>query len=51
MPTLDDAPIVPKLTEATLASDDLVQVYDTSTRTVKTITFAELAAAIATEIL
>lgn len=48
MPTLDDAPTVPKLTSASIAVDDLVQVYDTSAQRVKTITLSELAAKIAT---
>lgn len=50
MPTLDDAPIVPKLTAETIANDDLIQVYDTSTRTVKTITLAELAQAVGAQL-
>lgn len=46
MPTLDDAPTIPTLTAATIANDDLVQVYDTSAQRVKTISFAELADAV-----
>lgn len=59
MPTLDDAPIIPKLTATSLVgglnptetSDtldelDLVQVYDVSTQRVKTITIANLATAL-----
>lgn len=58
MPTLDDAPIIPKLTATTLVGAnpaetadtldelDLIQVFDVSTRTVKTITVTSLAAAL-----
>jgi hypothetical protein len=59
MPTLDDAPTIPKLTATslvgvlnptetadTLDELDLVQVYDVSTQKVKTITIANFAAAL-----
>ena len=59
MPTLDDAPTIPKLTATTLVGAanpaetadtldelDLVQVYDVSTQKVKTITIANFAAAL-----
>lgn len=59
MPTLDDAPIIPRLTATTLvgASNptetattldelDLVQVFDVSEQEVKTITITSLAAAL-----
>jgi|688.fasta_scaffold1714994_2 hypothetical protein len=59
MPTLDDAPTIPKLTGAnltgatnpaetptTLDELDLIQVYDVSERKVKTITIANFAAAL-----
>jgi hypothetical protein len=59
MPTLDDAPIVQKLTATslvgalnptetptTLDEADLIQVYDVSTQRAKTITIAQLAAAL-----
>jgi hypothetical protein len=42
MPTLDDAPIVPKLAGASVALTDLVQIYDVSAQRPKTITIAEL---------
>lgn len=58
-PTLDDCPIIPKLTATSLVgalnpaetSDtldelDLVQVYDVSTQKVKSITVANFAAAL-----
>ena len=61
MPTLDDAPAdsVPKLASADLlssntgdagkiASQDLIQIYDQSEQVTKTITVADLAAAITT---
>tara|TARA_Y100000401_G_scaffold108368_1_gene103591 strand:+ start:57 stop:263 length:207 start_codon:yes stop_codon:yes gene_type:complete len=61
MPTLDDAPTksVPKLATADLlnanagdaskiASQDLIQIYDQSEQVAKTITVADLAAAITT---
>lgn len=47
MPTLDDAPTIPKLTSETISPTDLVQVYDTSAQRVKTITLADLAQAVA----
>ena len=59
MPTLDDAPTIPKLTATSLVGAlnpaetadtldelDLVQVYDVSTQKVKTITIANFAAAL-----
>jgi hypothetical protein len=59
MPTLDDAPTIPKLTATSLVNPlnptetadtldelDLVQVYDVSTQKVKTITIANFAAAL-----
>tara|TARA_Y100001937_G_scaffold116669_1_gene168902 strand:- start:64 stop:270 length:207 start_codon:yes stop_codon:yes gene_type:complete len=62
MPTLDDAPAdsVPKLASADLlntntgeagkiASQDLIQIYDQSEQVAKTITVADLAAAITTD--
>ena len=44
MPTLDDAPTIPKLTQATTVVADLIQIYDVSTQKPKTITLADLAA-------
>lgn len=41
MPTLDDAPIVPKITGANVAATDLIQIYDVSAQKPKTITIAE----------
>jgi hypothetical protein len=59
MPTLDDAPTIPKLTATSLVGPlnpaettttldelDLVQVYDVSTQKVKTITVANFATAL-----
>jgi hypothetical protein len=46
MPTLDDAPIVPRLNSETANETDLVQIYDVSEQKPKTITVAALAAAI-----
>jgi hypothetical protein len=46
MPTLDDAPIVPKLAGASVAADDLIQIYDTSAQKPKTITIAQLIVAL-----
>jgi hypothetical protein len=59
MPTLDDAPTIPKLTATSLVNAlnptetadtldelDLVQVYDVSTQKVKTITIASFATAL-----
>lgn len=46
MPTLDDAPTVPKLTGAAVAGGDLIQIYDVSTQKPKVITFDELYAAL-----
>jgi hypothetical protein len=46
MPTLYDAPTIPKLTGAAVAADDLIQIYDTSSRQPKTITVAELITAL-----
>lgn len=59
MPTLDDAPIIPKLTGSnltgatnpaetptTLDELDLIQVYDVSEQKVKTITIANLGLAL-----
>ncbi len=59
MPTLDDAPVIPRLTasslvgannptetSSTLDELDLIQVYDVSTQQVKTITITNLAAAL-----
>lgn len=59
MPTLDDAPTIPKLTatslvgatnptetSSTLDELDLIQVYDVSTQKVKTITVATLGTAL-----
>jgi hypothetical protein len=42
MPTLDDAPVVPKLAGASVALTDLVQIYDVSAQKPKTITIAQL---------
>jgi hypothetical protein len=42
MPTLDDAPIIPKITGANVASTDLIQIYDVSAQKPKTITIAQL---------
>ena len=46
MPTLDDAPIVPKITGADVAADDLIQIYDVSAQRPKTITLAQLIVAL-----
>lgn len=57
MPTLDDAPITPRLVADSLVSadvsattklaqGDLVQVFDVSTKTVKTITVLQFAKAL-----
>jgi hypothetical protein len=64
MPTLDDAPTIPKLTSAKLVSSsllsggtaspteaqlsklDLIQIYDSSQRKVKTITVSDFATAL-----
>lgn len=46
MPTLDDGPIIPKLAGASVALDDLVQIYDVSAQRPKTITIAELIVAL-----
>ncbi len=46
MPTLDDAPVVPKLAGASVALTDLVQIYDVSAQRPKTITIAELIVAL-----
>jgi hypothetical protein len=46
MPTLDDAPIVPKITGLNVAEGDLIQIYDVSAQKPKTITMAELITAI-----
>lgn len=59
MPTLDDAPTIPKLTATSLVGAtnptetadtldelDLIQVYDVSTQRVKTITVADLGLAL-----
>jgi hypothetical protein len=63
MPTLEDAPTIPKLTATSLVganptetSDtldelDLVQVYDVSTQKVKTITIASFATALGVNVL
>ena len=59
MPTLDDAPTIPALatadllsstaaTSSTVASQDLIQIYDVSEQKVKTITVKALSDAIAT---
>lgn len=42
MPTLDDAPVVTKITGANVAANDLIQIYDVSAQKPKTITVAEL---------
>jgi hypothetical protein len=42
MPTLDDAPTLPKITGATVVAGDLIYVYDVSTNQSKPITIAEL---------
>ena len=42
MPTLDDAPIVPKILGTDVAATDLIQIYDVSAQKPKTITIAEL---------
>jgi hypothetical protein len=57
MPTLDDAPITPRLvgssllaadvtTAGSISRDDLIQVFDTGTKTAKTITVRELGKAL-----
>lgn len=46
MPTLDDAPTIPKLTGANVAADDLIQIYDVSAQRPKAITIAELITAL-----
>ena len=46
MPTLDDAPTVPKLAGASVALADLVQIYDVSEQKPKTITIAQLIVAL-----
>ena len=46
MPTLDDAPKVPALAGASVAADDLVQIYDVSTQRPKVITIAQLIVAL-----
>jgi hypothetical protein len=46
MPTLDDAPIVPKLAGASVAATDLIQIYDVSAKQSKTITIAQLIVAL-----
>jgi hypothetical protein len=46
MPTLDDAPIVPRLNNETVEETDLVQVYDVSEQKPKVVSVAALAAAI-----
>ena len=45
MPTLDDAPIIAPMTGAAVESGDLIQIYDVSTQKPKTITVAQLVAA------
>ncbi len=42
MPTLDDAPVVTRLTGASVAVGDLITIYDVSAQSSKTITIAEL---------
>jgi hypothetical protein len=42
MPTLDDAPVVTKITGANVVATDLIQIYDVSEQKPKTITIAEL---------
>jgi hypothetical protein len=46
MPTLDDAPTIPKLAGASVATNDLIQIYDVSAQRPLTITIAELLVAI-----
>ena len=57
MPTLDDAPITPRLvgssllaanvtTAGSVSREDLIQVYDQGTKTAKTITVQELGEAL-----
>ncbi len=47
MPTLDDAPTIAPMLAAEVASGDLVQIYDISAQKPKTISIAELIAALA----
>ena len=42
MPTLDDAPTLENIAEASIADDGLVQVYDVSAQAVKTLRFDDL---------
>lgn len=46
MPTLDDAPTVPKLAGAGVELTDLIQIYDMSAQRPKAITIAELIVAL-----
>ena len=46
MPTLDDAPTIENLAGASVATTDLVQIYDVSAQKAKTITIAELVTAL-----
>ena len=46
MPTLDDAPTVPTLAGASVATGDLIQIYDVSAQKPKVITIAELIVAL-----
>ena len=46
MPTLDDAPVVPTLAGADVATNDLIQIYDVSEQKPKTITIAQLIVAL-----
>jgi hypothetical protein len=45
-PSLDDAPVVHKITGADVAADDLIQIYDVSAQRPKTITIAQLIVAL-----
>ena len=46
MPTLDDAPTIENLAGASVATTDLIQIYDVSAQKAKTITIAELITAL-----
>ena len=48
MPTLDDAPTVETLAGASVATTDLIQIYDVSEQKAKTITIAALVTALDT---
>ena len=46
MPTLDDAPTVETLAGASVATTDLIQIYDVSAQKAKTVTIAALVTAL-----